>query len=203
MPGSRTPAVMNALYVFTPEGVPVSMTGLGWLVTFAPLAVVLLLSFGMQRMSVQGAQAAFWAYAALMGLSLSSIFLVYTGASIAQTFFITAGMFGGMSLYGYSTKRDLTGVGHFCIMAVWGLILASIVNIFLRSPGLNFAVSAIGVVVFVGLTAYDTQRLKGIYYQVAGSAQAAAKASIFGALQLYLDFINLFLMLLRFMGDRR
>ncbi len=154
-------------------------------------------------MSVRGAQIGFWSYAAAMGLSLSYLFLLYTQASIARTFFITAGMFGGMSLYGYSTKRDLSGLGSLFGMAVWGIILGSIVNIFLKSAGVDFALSIIGVLAFTVLTAVNTQQLKTIYYQVAGNTQAAAKASIYGALQLYLDFINIFLFLMRLFGERR
>lgn len=197
------PAVMHALYRYSPEGALMGMAPLGWLVAIAPLFMVIALSMGIQRMSVQAAQATFWAYAGLMGLSLSSIFLVYTGASVARVFFITGGMFGGMSLYGYVTKRDLTGMGSFLIMTLFGVIIASIVNIFLRSPGLYWALSVVSVLLFTGLIAYDTQKLKNLYYQVAGNAEAAAKASIFGALSLYLDFINLFLSLMRLMGDRR
>lgn len=199
---SQSPAVMSMMYQVQ-DGMLVGMKPLGWLVTFAPLIMVFALGMGINRMSVQGAQAAFWGYAVLMGLSLSNIFLLYTGASIARVFFITAGMFGGMSLYGYTTKRDLTGMGHFLIMGLWGVILASVVNLFLRSPGLYFGISILGVLVFVGLTAYDTQRLKSLYYSVSGSAESAAKASIMGALMLYLDFINLFIMMLRLFGDQR
>lgn len=198
----QSEAVMGALYQIE-GGMLMGMKPLGWIVAFAPLAMALLLGFGVQRMSVQGAKLAFWSYAALMGLSLASIFLIYTGESIARTFFITAGVFGGMSLYGYTTKRDLTGIGSFLIMGVWGLILASIVNIFLQSSMMSFIISAAGVLIFVGLTAYDTQKLKHMYYAVAGSAEQAAKMSIMGALTLYLDFINLFIMLLRFVGERR
>jgi FtsH-binding integral membrane protein len=199
---AQSPVVMGALYLIQ-DGMLVGMKPLGWVVMFAPVVMALVLGFGIPRMSVQGAQAAFWAYAALMGLSLSSIFMIYTGASIARVFFITAGMFGGMSLYGYTTKRDLTGFGSFLIMGVWGLILASVVNMWLKSPALYWALSLVGVGLFLGLTAYDTQKLKGLYYQVAGNAEAAAKTAILGALTLYLDFINLFIMLLRFFGERR
>lgn len=200
---SQSPAVMGALYHMNEGGMAMAPTGLGYLVMFAPLAFVLVLSFGINRLSVPAAQATFWGYAAVMGLSLASIFLVFTGASIARAFFVTAGTFGAMSLYGYTTKRDLSGFGSFLIMGLIGLILASIVNMFLRSSGLEFALSIIGVFIFIGLTAYDTQRLKGIYHQVSGSADSLARASIMGALSLYLDFINLFMYLLRFMGDRR
>lgn len=199
---AQSELVTNALYVMN-EGRLVGMKPLGWLVAFAPVAFVLLLSFRVDSMSFQSAQIAFWAFAGVMGLSLASIFLVYTGASIARVFFITAIMFGGMSLYGYATKRDLTGIGSFLIMGVWGLFAAGIVNIFLKSSMLHFAISVIGVLVFVGLTAYDTQRIKAVYYEVAGRGELAAKAAIMGALNLYLDFINLFIMLLRLIGERR
>jgi len=176
---------------------------LKWVVMLAPLGFVLAISFGLQKMKTSTLQVLFWAFAATMGLSIASIFLVYTGQSIARVFFITAATFGGMSMLGYTTKKDLTGMGHFLIMGVWGLIVASIVNIFMKSTGLSLAISYISVLVFTGLIAYDTQKLKAIYYQVAGHADGMARASIMGALNLYLDFINLFLSLLRIMGDRR
>ncbi|HEY0853982.1 MAG TPA: Bax inhibitor-1/YccA family protein [Devosia sp.] len=172
-----------------------------WVVALAPLAFVLVLSFGINKLSVGAAQATFWAFAAVMGLSLSSIFAVYTDASIAKVFFITAATFGAMSLYGYTTKRDLTGIGNFLIMGLIGLIIASIVNIFLQSGPLDFAISAIGVLIFVGLTAYDTQKIKESYSESHG-ADVLAKGAIMGALSLYLDFINLFMMLLRLFGNR-
>lgn len=175
---------------------------LKWAVMLAPLAMVFFLSMRIQKMSVAGAQMAFWAFAALMGLSLSSIFLVYTGTSITRVFFITGATFGAMSLYGYTTNRDLTGWGSFLFMGLIGIIIASIVNIFLGSPGLEFAISVIGVLVFVGLTAYDTQRIKSMYAE-GGDATVMGRNAIMGALNLYLDFINLFLMLLRLFGDRR
>jgi FtsH-binding integral membrane protein len=172
-----------------------------WVVALAPLAFVLVLSFGINKLSVGAAQATFWAFAAIMGLSLSSIFMVYTDASIAKVFFITAATFGAMSLYGYTTKRDLTGIGNFLIMGLIGLVIASIVNIFLQSGPLDFAISAIGVLIFVGLTAYDTQKIKESYSESYG-ADVLAKGAIMGALSLYLDFINLFMMLLRLFGNR-
>lgn len=199
--GATWQPLKDALYTMQ-EG-HLGLTGLGWLVLFAPLAFVFLLSAGINRMSLAAAQGTFWAYSAIMGLSLSSIFFVYTGESLVRVFFITAIMFGSMSIWGYSTKRDLTGMGHFMIMGLFGIIIASIINIFLHSSGLQFLVSVIGVVVFTGLTAYDTQKIKQFYYQVAGGADMVAKYAIMGALTLYLDFINLFMMLLRFMGDRR
>ncbi|RYH13056.1 MAG: Bax inhibitor-1/YccA family protein [Alphaproteobacteria bacterium] len=172
-----------------------------WVVALAPLAFVLVLSFGINKLSVAATQATFWGFAAIMGLSLSSIFMVYTDASIAKVFFITAATFGAMSLYGYTTKRDLTGIGNFLIMGLIGLIIASIVNIFLASSMLEFAISAIGVLIFVGLTAYDTQKIKESYDASMGS-DVMAKGAIMGALSLYLDFINLFMMLLRLFGNR-
>jgi FtsH-binding integral membrane protein len=175
---------------------------LKWVVMLAPLGVVFYLSARMYKMSTTAAQGWFWGFAALMGLSLSSIFLVYTGTSIARTFFVTAAAFGALSLYGYTTKKDLSGWGSFLFMGVIGLIIASLVNLFLQSTALQFAVSALGVLIFAGLTAYDTQRLKTMYYQIGGHAETLARASIMGALSLYLDFINMFMFLLQFMGGR-
>jgi FtsH-binding integral membrane protein len=172
-----------------------------WLVMLSPLAFVLVLSFGINKLSVGATQALFWAFAAVMGVSLSSIFLVYTESSIAKVFFISAAMFGAMSLWGYTTKRDLTSMGHFLMMGLIGLIIAMVVNIFLHSGPLDFAISAIGVLIFVGLTAYDTQKVKESY-SVSFGADVLAKGAIMGALRLYLDFINLFLMLLRLFGNR-
>ena len=174
---------------------------LAWVIMLSPLAFVLVLSFGINKLSVGAAQLTFWGFAAVMGLSLSSIFLVYTGASIAKVFFITAATFGAMSLYGYTTKRDLTGMGNFLMMGLIGLIIASIVNIFMQSGPLDFAISAIGVLIFVGLTAYDTQKIKESY-DVGFGADVLAKGAIMGALSLYLDFINLIMMLLRLFGNR-
>ncbi len=175
---------------------------LKWVVMLAPLGMVFYLSFRINSMSVSAAQTAFWVYAGLMGLSLSSIFLVYTGASITQTFFVTAAAFGALSLYGYTTKRSLSAMGSFMIMGLFGLIIASIVNIFLQSSSLDFAISAIGVLIFAGLTAWDTQKIKEMYFEADDDVTAGRKA-VMGALTLYLDFINLFMFLLRFLGDRR
>jgi uncharacterized protein len=172
-----------------------------WVIALSPLAFVLVLSFGINKLSVGAAQATFWAFAAVMGLSLSSIFMVYTDASIAKVFFITAATFGAMSLWGYTTKRDLTGMGSFLFMGLIGLIIAMVVNIFMQSSMLEFAISAIGVLIFVGLTAYDTQKIKESYSESHGT-EVLAKGAIMGALRLYLDFINLFLMLLRLFGNR-
>jgi len=178
-------------------------TPLFWVALFAPLGVVFALSFGINRISARTAQLLFWVYAGLIGVQFSSLFLVYTGASIAQAFFATAAAFLGLSLYGYTTKRDLSAMGTFFIMGVVGILVAMIVNMFLRSPGLDLAISAIGVLVFAGLTAYDTQKIKSIYFAVSGSGEAMAKSAVIGALNLYLDFINMFLFLLRLFGDRR
>ena len=178
-------------------------TLLFWVALFAPLAIVLGLSFGLSRMSASTAQALFWVYAGLVGVQFSTLFLVYTGVSIAQTFFAVAAAFLGLSLYGYTTKRDLSGFGTFLIMGVVGLFIAMLINMFLQSPAMNLAISAIGVLLFAGLTAYDTQKIKSIYFTVAGNGEAMAKSAVIGALNLYLDFINMFLFMLRFMGDRR
>jgi FtsH-binding integral membrane protein len=178
-------------------------TILFWVALFAPLAIVLGMSFGLSRMSASTAQALFWVYAGLIGVQFSTLFLVYTGVSIAQTFFAVAAAFLGLSLYGYTTKRDLSGFGTFLIMGVVGLFIAMLINMFLQSPAMNLAISAIGVLLFAGLTAYDTQKIKSIYFTVAGNGEAMAKSAVIGALNLYLDFINMFLFMLRFMGDRR
>ena len=178
-------------------------TPLFWVVVFAPLGLVFWLSMGINRMSASTAQTIFWVYAGLIGVQFSTLFLVYTGVSIAQTFFAVAVSFLGLSLWGYTTKKDLSGMGTFLIMGVVGLFVAMIINIFLRSPAFDFAISAIGVLLFAGLTAYDTQKIKSTYFAVAGHGEAMAKTAVIGALNLYLDFINMFLFLLRFMGDRR
>jgi FtsH-binding integral membrane protein len=186
----------------TPFGQAIFQSPLRWVVMLAPLGFVLFLGFRIQQMSVGAAQASFWAFAAVMGLSLSSIFLVYTGQSIAQIFFITAATFGALSLWGYTTKRDLSGWGSFLFMGVVGIVIASLVNLFLQSSGLMFAISVIGVLVFAGLTAYDTQRIKDGYLMLRGDAAMLAKGAIMGALELYLDFINMFIMLLNLFGQR-
>ncbi len=180
----------------------VMQTPLRWLIILAPLGFVMALSFGLNRMQESTAKMLFWAFAVVMGLSLSTLFLVYTGQSIATTFFATAAAFAGLSLWGYTTKKDLSGFGTFLIMGVVGLLIASVINIFLQSSALQMAVSFIGVLLFAGLTAYDTQKLKSLYFQVAGT-DMMGKTVIMGALTLYLDFINMFTFLLQFMGDRR
>jgi uncharacterized protein len=175
---------------------------LKWIVMLAPLASVLFLSVRVTKMSVGAAQFCFWLFSAVMGLSLSSIFLLYTGESITRVFFVTAAAFAALSMYGYTTKRDLSAWGTFLIMGVVGILIASLVNLWLQSNSLQFALSTIGVLVFAGLTAYDTQRIRNIYYEVLGDAAAISKASIMGALSLYLDFINMFIMLLSLFGRR-
>jgi FtsH-binding integral membrane protein len=173
-----------------------------WVLIFAPLALVFFLSFRISKLSVGAAQATFWIYAALVGISLATIFVAYTATSITQVFFIAAATFGAMSLYGYTTKRDLSGFGSFLFMGLIGIVIASIVNIFIGSSALGFAISIIGVLVFVGLTAYDTQKIKEMYY-VGDDGTVAGRKAIMGALSLYLDFLNLFLMLLRLFGQSR
>ena len=173
-----------------------------WGVTLAPLALVLLLSFRIEKMSLGAAKTAFWAYAALVGLSLSGIFFVYTGTSIARTFFITAATFLAMSLFGYTTRADLARTASFLMMGLVGIIIASIVNIFLASSIVQLAISVVGVIVFIGLTAYDTQRIKEIYLN-SDTPAIAGKKAIMGALALYLDFLNLFILLMQLTGNRR
>ena len=177
-------------------------SGLKWVIMLAPLAVVFYMSFGIAKMSAAKAQTTFWVFAALMGASLSSIFLMYTGASITRVFFITSGTFGAMSIYGYTTKRDLTKLGSFLMMGLFGIIIASLVNIFMKSTMMYFVISILGVLIFVGLTAYDTQKIKNMY-MASDSGELMGKKAVMGALTLYLDFINLFIMLLRLFGQRR
>jgi FtsH-binding integral membrane protein len=176
-------------------------TPLRWVIMLAPLGFVMAMSFGLNRMSTATLQLLYWAFTVVMGLSMSSIFLVYTGTSIAQTFFAVSAAFAGLSLYGYTTKKDLSGFGTFLIMGVVGLLVAMVVNIFLQSSALAFAISAIGVLIFAGLTAYDTQKIKSMYAYVAGT-DMMGKVVIMGALNLYLDFINMFTFLLQFLGNR-
>ena len=175
---------------------------LQWVVILAPLGLVFFLSARVNKMSASAAQTTFWIFAGLMGVSLASIFLVYTPVSIVRVFFITAGTFGAMSFYGYTTKKDLSGWGSFLFMGLIGIIIASVVNIFLASSALHFAISVIGVLIFVGLTAYDTQKIRNNYLEADGH-EVATKKAVMGALTLYLDFINLMLMLLRLFGERR
>ena len=196
---ANTPAILQLLY--TVQGNMIAPTMLGYVAMFSPLAFVLALNFGINRMQASTVQMVFWAFAVVMGLSLSSILLTYTGASVAKTFFVTAAAFGSLSLYGYTTKKNLTGMGSFLIMGLFGLIIASIVNMFMQSGAMDFIISVVGVLIFAGLTAYDTQRIKLMYLE-SDHSQTASKKAVMGALSLYLDFINMFLFLLRFMGNR-
>ena len=186
----------------TSFGQAIFQSPLLWILVLAPLALVFVLSFGINRLQPAAALGLFFVYAGLLGVSLASIFLVYTGASVTRVFFVSAAAFGALSLYGYTTQRDLTGVGSFMFMGLIGIIIASLVNIFLKSSGLDWAISIIGVIVFAGLTAYDTQSIKEMCSPMDDGTVGGRKA-VMGALRLYLDFINLFLMLLRLMGDRR
>lgn len=190
-----TVASVPALYV------PIFSTPLKWVVMLAPLAFVFLFSFRIQTMSAAGAQMMFWAFCAVMGLSMASVFLVFTGASIARTFFIAASMFGAMSLYGYTTRTDLTRFSSFLIMGLIGVVIASLVNIFLGSSALQFAISVIGIVVFLGLTAWDTQTIKEQYAENF-DGESRQKLAVWGAFSLYLNFINIFQLLLNFTGER-
>ena len=190
------------IVAFTQLGVTLFGSPLKWIVMLAPLGFVFYLSARINKMSVSSAQITFWIFSAIMGLSLASLFIQFTGASIARVFFITSGTFAAMSLYGYTTKRDLTKFGGFLFMGLIGIIIASLVNLFFQSSALQFAISIIGVLVFVGLTAYDTQSIKNMYY-AGDSENTGSKKALMGALRLYLDFINLFILLLQLFGQRR
>ena len=178
-------------------------TPLFYVVLFAPVGLAFYMGARFTKISVNAARNCLWLYAGMMGLSLSALFLVYTGESIARTFFVTGSVFGAMSIYGYTTKRDLSGMGSFLIMGLFGIIIASIVNMFLHSSGMSFIISILGVLIFTGLTAYDVQNIRNIYFQICSDREAAEKFSVYGALSLYMDFINLFIYLLQFVGDRR
>jgi FtsH-binding integral membrane protein len=203
---ANVPAVLEAFYPLreTAAGLRHVPGPLAYVSMFAPLAFVLVLSFGVNRLSTRTVQALYWAFCVAMGASLTNIFFVYTGTSITRVFFISAGTFAAMSLWGYSTKSDLSRFGSFLIMGLFGVILASVVNIFIGSAGLQFVVSVVGVLVFVGLTAYDTQRIKADYiqYSYAEGSELAARRSVYDALQLFLNFINLFMLLLQLTGNR-
>jgi FtsH-binding integral membrane protein len=194
-----------ALTVSTQEGLLAALFGssMRYVVMFAPLGVVMYLSMRVFKMSAGAAKAWFWVYAGLIGLSLAPIFLVYTGTSVARVFFITSASFGALALYGYTTKKDLSGMGSFLIMGVFGLLIAGVVNLFLQSPGLEFALSAVGVLVFAGLTAYDLQQIKNSYYMLGGHEAGAEKMAVMGALKLYIDFIGIFVNLLQLFGQER
>ncbi len=198
-----TPAFQQALYTQHADG-SMGLSGLGYLVNFAPLAMVFFMMFRLNRMSTAALQTTFWAYAALMGVSLSSLFLAYTGESITRVLFMTAGTFGLLSMFGYATKRDLTGMGTFLIVGMWAILISTLVNAFiLHSSMFQTIASGIGVLLALGFTAYDTQRIKEIYYSVGRNADALQRATIFGALKLYMDFLYLFINLMQLMGNRR
>ena len=194
------PALTNLMFVTDGYGHYMGLTGIGWLISFAPLGISLYFAFGYDRISAENAQILFWVYAALVGMSLAALGLIYTGASIARTFFVCSAMFGGMSLYGYSTGRDLSSFGSFLLMGLIGLVITSIINIFLQSLAIEYALSVIGVIIFTGLISYDTQKLKHIYYS---GHDAGGKIGIMGAFTLYLDFINLFVFLIKFLGVKK
>ena len=196
------PQVRDLFFALNPQTGRMGMSLLGWIALFAPLGLVLFLSFRLNRLSLATAQATFWFYAAIMGVGLAPVVWTYTGASVAQTFFITAATFGAMSLWGYTTRSDLTGFGSFLFMGLIGIIIASLVSLFFQSQMMIWVISVVGVLIFTGLTAYDTQWIKN-NYAVSDDGEVAGKKAIFGALKLYLDFVNLFLMLLRLMGSRR
>lgn len=193
--------IVAMLFASSGMAASVMATPLRWLIMLAPLGFVFAMSMGVQRMQTSTLKMLFWGFAVVMGLSLSTIFLVFTGASIATTFFATAGAFAGLSLYGYTTKKSLSGMGSFMVMGLFGILIAMVINIFLQSSGLQLAISILGVLIFAGLTAWDTQRLKEEYTYLAGT-EFAGKAVIMGALTLYLDFINMFQFLLSFLGNR-
>jgi FtsH-binding integral membrane protein len=199
--GTYYTGLWQLMYSVNPQTGAMGPNLLGWAVMLSPLAFIFFLGFRIQSMSEAKAQALFWAFATVMGLSLSSIFLRFTGPSIATTFFATSAAFAGLSLYGYTTKRDLSGMGTFLIMGVVGLLVAMLLNLFIGSPAIAFVVSAVGVLIFAGLTAYDTQRIKQMYDVVAGT-EMVGKAAVMGALSLYLDFVNMFSFLLNFLGQR-
>ena len=192
----------GSIVALTSLGNTIFLSGFKWIVMLAPLGVVFYMSAKINKMAASTAQTTFWVFASLMGISLSSIFLTYTGASITRVFFITSITFGAMSLYGYTTKRDLTKLGSFLMMGLIGIIVASVVNMFMKSTMMDFVISILGVLIFVGLTAYDTQKIKNMY-EASDTGELMGKKAVMCALTLYLDFINLFIMLLRLFGQRR
>lgn len=198
----NSPALISLFFTVSPAGNVVGMSGFGWLMLFAPLIMVFAFGWVISHGSVKQVQATFWGFAAIMGISLSPTLLAFTGASVTRVFLITAAMFGGMSIYGYTTRRDLTSIGAFLRMGVWGLIIAMIVNIFLKSSGMYYALSCLSVLIFTGLTAYDTQTIQRIY-SAADTSDSISRKAVAGALSLYMDFINIFISLLNLIGDRR
>jgi uncharacterized protein len=200
--GAQIPVPVGKSMFMTPIGYYVFVSPLKWVIMLSPLALVFLISFGIQRLRPATAQILFWIFAALLGISLGSIFMVFTHTSIVRLFFITAASFGALSLWGYTTQRDLSGMGSFLIMGLFGVILASLINLFMASSALQFVISVVGVLVFAGLTAWDTQRLKTEYLYGAIDGETAERSAILGALSLYLNFINLFTLLLQLLGQR-
>jgi len=200
---ANVPFFFNLMYSVDVQAQTASLSTLGYILMFAPLIMIFAFGAVIQRGSVFATQAMFWAFSAIMGLSLSSILLTYTYSSVARVFLITAATFGTMSLIGYTTKKDLTSVGSFLRMGVWGLIIASIVNLFMHSTPLMYAISYLSVAIFTGLTAYDVQNIKNMYYHISSSGEFAKKAAVAGALSLYIDFINIFVSLMNIMGNRR
>lgn len=192
----------HLMFQFTPSGQLIGNTGFGLLVMLSPLFIGFYFFYGIGRMELDKAKVLFWVYAALTGMSLSSLGFIYTGASIARTFFVCAAVFSGMGIYGYTTQRDLTSMGSFMVMGLMGIILSSLLNVFFQSSALYFTTSILGVIIFMGLIAWDTQKLKGMYYASGGGAMGQ-RVALLGAFTLYLDFINLFIYLLRFLGVRR
>lgn len=199
---SSFPPVRDLMFKVSPDGRAMGLSILGMVVAFAPLAVILFSSFT-KNVTAKSAGITYWTIVSLIGASLGLVVLTYTGTSIGTTFLITATSFGALSLVGYTTKKDLTGMGNFLIMGLWGIVIASLVNMFLHLPAMAFIINILGVLIFAGLTAYDTQRLKMTYYELGGNQEAMGVATNYGALSLYLDFINLFQFLLSFLGNRR
>lgn len=195
-------SLINMFFNVAPNGQVMGMSGLGWLSLFAPFIMIFAFGWVIARGTASQVQGVFWGFAALMGAALAPVLMIYTGASITRIFLISAAMFGAMSIYGYTTQKDLTSMGSFMIMGVWGIIIASIVNIFLKSPGLYYAISFLAVIAFTALTAYDTQKIRQMYYE-SDSSDIATKKAVSGALALYMDFINIFIALLNLFGDRR
>ncbi len=195
-------SLLTLFFNISPDGRVLGMSALGWISLIAPLIIVFAFGWVLNRGTLAQVQGVFWLYSALMGASLTPIFLVYTSASLTRIFLITAAMFGALSLYGYTTKRNLAGMGSFMMMGLFGVIIAMIVNIFLKSPGLYYALSILSVIIFTGLTAWDTQKIRSMYL-AQDDGDIASRKAIAGALELYLDFINLFITLLRLFGDRR
>lgn len=194
------PILTNLMFATDGYGHYMGLTGFGWLISFAPLGISLYFAFSYDRISTENAQILFWVYAALVGMYLAALGLIYTGASIARTFFVCSAMFGGMSLYGYTTGQDLSSFGSFLLMGLVGLVLTSVINIFLQSPAIEYVISVIGVIIFTGLISYDTQKLKHIYYS---GHDASGKVGIIGAFTLYLDLLNLFVFMLKFLGVKK